>query len=221
MIVAEKLKEITMLKLTPVALILSSILLASFAHADEKNRNVPAFKSINNKGAFNLVIEVGKTQSIVVKGDDKFVSRVVTEVIGDELQVSYRDKNSIKISDNAQVTVSIPELSKFKMEGAGATTINNVTGQRFEVDYEGVGMLTANGKVQMLKLKVQGVGMVDTKGLIAEVADVSVEGVGSVKVYASDRLKASVQGIGSLNYYGNPRSVSKSVEGIGSVRAGD
>ncbi|MDO8178768.1 MAG: head GIN domain-containing protein [Undibacterium sp.] len=210
-----------MLKLTPVALILSSILLASFAHADEKNRNVPAFKSINNKGAFNLVIEVGKTQSIVVKGDDKFVSRVVTEVIGDELQVSYRDKNSIKISDNAQVTVSIPELSKFKMEGAGATTINNVTGQRFEVDYEGVGMLTANGKVQMLKLKVQGVGMVDTKGLIAEVADVSVEGVGSVKVYASDRLKASVQGIGSLNYYGNPRSVSKSVEGIGSVRAGD
>ncbi len=210
-----------MLKLTPVALILSSILLASFAHADEKNRNVPAFKSINNKGAFNLVIEVGKTQSIVVKGDDKFVSRVVTEVVGDELQVSYRDKNSIKISDNAQVTVSIPELSKFKMEGAGATTINNVTGQRFEVDYEGVGMLTANGKVQMLKLKVQGVGMVDTKGLIAEVADVSVEGVGSVKVYASDRLKASVQGIGSLNYYGNPRSVSKSVEGIGSVRAGD
>lgn len=221
MIVTEKLKEITMLKLTPVALILSSILLASFAHADEKNRNVPAFKSINNKGAFNLVIEVGKTQSIVVKGDDKFISRVVTEVVGDELQVSYRDKNSIKISDNAQVTVSIPELSKFKMEGAGATTINNVTGQRFEVDYEGVGMLTANGKVQMLKLKVQGVGMVDTKGLIAEVADVSVEGVGSVKVYASDRLKASVQGIGSLNYYGNPRSVSKSVEGIGSVRAGD
>lgn len=221
MIVTEKLKEITMLKLTSVALIISSILLASFAHADEKNRNVPAFKSINNKGAFNLVIEVGKTQSIVVKGDDKFVSRVVTEVVGDELQVSYRDKNSIKISDNAQVTVSIPELSKFKMEGAGATTINNVTGQRFEVDYEGVGMLTANGKVQMLKLKVQGVGMVDTKGLIAEVADVSVEGVGSVKVYASDRLKASVQGIGSLNYYGNPRSVSKSVEGIGSVRAGD
>ncbi|MBC7404796.1 MAG: DUF2807 domain-containing protein, partial [Cytophaga sp.] len=89
------------------------------------------------------------------------------------------------------------------------------------VDYEGVGLLSANGKVQMLKLKVQGVGMVDTKSLIAEVADVSVEGVGSVKVYASDRLKATVQGIGSLNYYGNPRSVSKSVEGIGSVRAGD
>ena len=210
-----------MLRLTPVAMILSSILLASFAHADEQNRSVPAFKAINNKGAFNLVIEVGKAQSVLVRGDDKFVSRVVTEVVGDELMVSYRDKNSIKISDNAQVTVTLPELNKFKMEGAGLTTINNVAGQRFEVDYEGVGKLSVSGKVQMLRLKVQGVGMVDTKALIAEVADVSVEGVGSVTVYASERLKANVQGIGSLNYYGNPRSVSKSVEGIGSVRAGD
>ncbi len=210
-----------MLRLTPVAMILSSILLASFAHADEQNRSVPAFKAINNKGAFNLVIEVGKAQSVLVRGDDKFVSRVVTEVVGDELMVSYRDKNSIKISDNAQVTVTLPELNKFKMEGAGLTTINNVAGQRFEVDYEGVGKLNVSGKVQMLRLKVQGVGMVDTKALIAEVADVSVEGVGSVTVYASERLKANVQGIGSLNYYGNPRSVSKSVEGIGSVRAGD
>lgn len=210
-----------MLRLTPVAMILSSILLASFAHADEQNRSVPAFKAINNRGAFNLVIEVGKAQSVLVRGDDKFVSRVVTEVVGDELMVSYRDKNSIKISDNAQVTVTLPELNKFKMEGAGLTTINNVAGQRFEVDYEGVGKLNVSGKVQMLRLKVQGVGMVDTKALIAEVADVSVEGVGSVTVYASERLKANVQGIGSLNYYGNPRSVSKSVEGIGSVRAGD
>lgn len=210
-----------MLKLTSVVLIFSGFLCASYAYAEEQTRIVPAFKTINNKGAFNLVVEVGKTQSVIIKGDDKFVARIVTEVVGDELMVSYREKNSIKISDTAQVIISIPELNKFKMEGAGATTINNVNGQRFEVDYEGVGLLSANGKVQMLKLKVQGVGMVDTKGLIAEVADVSVEGVGSVKVYASDRLKASVQGIGSLNYYGNPRSVSKSVEGIGSVRAGD
>lgn len=210
-----------MFKLTPVALIFSSLLLTSFAQAAEQTRSVPAFKAINNKGAFSLVVEVGKTQSVVVKGDDKFISKVVTEVVGDELMVSYREKNSIKISDETQVIVTVPELLKFKMEGAGATVINNVAGARFDVNYEGVGSLVVTGKTQTLKLKVQGVGMVDTKGLIAETADVNLEGVGSVKVYASERLKASVQGIGSLNYYGNPRSISKSVEGIGSMRAGD
>ncbi len=210
-----------MFKLTPVALIFSSLLLTSFAHAAEQTRTVPAFKAINNKGAFSLVVEVGKVQSVVVKGDDKFISKVVTEVIGDELMVSYREKNSIKISDETQITVTVPELVKFKMEGAGTTVINNVAGPRFDVNYEGVGSLIVTGKTQTLKLKVHGVGMVDTKGLIAETADVNLEGVGSVKVYASERLKASVQGIGSLNYYGNPRSISKSVEGIGSMHAGD
>lgn len=210
-----------MRQLTSVALILSTLFIASVAQADEQTRSLAAFKSVNNKGAFNLVIEVGKAQSVVVKGDDKFISKVVTEVVGDELMVSYRDKNSIKVSDLTLVTITVPELSKFKMEGAGSTTINNIAGPRFDIDYEGVGKLTASGKVQTLRLKVQGVGMVDTKKLIAEVVDVNVEGVGSVSVYASDRLKASVQGIGSLNYYGNPRSVSKTVDGIGSVRAGD
>jgi hypothetical protein len=210
-----------MFKMTPVALICSALFFTSFAHSAEQTRSVPAFKAINNKGAISLVIEVGKTQSVVVKGDDKFISKIITEVVGDELMVSYREKNSIKISDETQVTITVPELVKFKMEGAGATVINNVAGPRFDINYEGVGSLVVTGKTQTLKLKVQGVGMVDTKSLIAENADVSLEGVGSVKVYASERLKASVQGIGSLNYYGNPRSISKSVEGIGSVRAGD
>lgn len=210
-----------MLKLTPVALIFSGLLLTSSAHAAEQTRNLPAFKAINNKGAFSLVVEVGKVQSVVVKGDDKFISKIMTEVVGDELMVSYREKNSIKISEETQVVITVPELLKFKMEGVGPTVINNVAGARFDVTYEGVGSLVVTGKTQTLKLKVQGVGMVDTKGLIAETVDVNLEGVGSVKVYASERLKASVQGIGSLNYYGNPRSISKSVEGIGSMRAGD
>jgi hypothetical protein len=44
--------------------------------------------------------------------------------------------------------------------------------------------------------------------------------VGSVALYASESLNADVGGIGSLTYYGNPKRVSKSVSGIGSVQAG-
>ncbi len=212
-----------MLKLTCAALVASTLLLSSLAHADDQSRSLAAFKTIKSKSAFSLVVEVGKAQSVVIKGDDKFIERVSTEVFGDELIVSLKGngKNSINISDSAQIIVTVPELTKLRMEGAGKTTINNVSGPRLDISYEGAGLLTANGKVKYLTLRAQGVGMVDTKDLIAEQADVNLEGIGAVKVYASDRLKANVQGIGSLNYYGNPRSVSKSVEGIGSVQAGD
>lgn len=202
-------------------LLISALLLCSTAFADEQTRNLPNFKSIKTRSAFSLVVEVGKTQSVQIKGSERFINNVTTEVIGDELVISYKEKNSVKISDNSQVIISIPELSKFKMEGAGKTVLNNLSGPHFALSYEGAGLLVANGKVKSFTLRAEGVGLVETKDLIAEQVDARIEGVGSVSVNARDSLNATVQGIGSLTYYGHPRNVSKSVEGIGSVRAGD
>jgi len=205
-------------------LLISALLIcstSSVAFADEQTRNLPAFKSIKTRSAFSLVVEVGKSQSVQVKGNEKFVNNIITEVIGEELVISYKEKNTVKINDNSQVIISIPELSRFKMEGAGKTTLNNLSGPHFALSYEGAGMLVANGKVKSFTLRAEGVGLVETKNLIAEQVDARIEGIGSVSVNASDSLNASVQGIGSLTYYGRPRSVSKSVDGIGSVRAGD
>ncbi|MFZ3003063.1 MAG: DUF2807 domain-containing protein [Undibacterium umbellatum] len=202
-------------------LLIPALLLSSTAFADEQTRNLPTFKSIKTRSAFSLVVEVGKAQSVQIKGSERFINNVTTEVIGDELVISYKEKNSVKISDNSQVTISIPELSKFKMEGAGKTVLNNLSGPHFALSYEGAGLLVANGKVKSFTLRAEGVGLVETKDLIAEQVDARIEGVGSVSVNARDSLNATVQGIGSLTYYGHPRNVSKSVEGIGSVRAGD
>jgi hypothetical protein len=202
-------------------LLIPALLLSSTAFADEQTRNLPTFKSIKTRSAFSLVVEVGKAQSVQIKGSERFINNVTTEVIGDELVISYKEKNSVKISDNSQVTISIPELSKFKMEGAGKTILNNLSGTHFALSYEGAGLLVANGKVKTFTLRAEGVGLVETKDLVAEQVDARIEGVGSVSVNARDSLNATVQGIGSLTYYGHPRNVSKSVEGIGSVRAGD
>ncbi|MFZ6656056.1 GIN domain-containing protein [Undibacterium sp. TJN19] len=203
------------------ALLIPILGFCSSAHAEEQNRSLTSFKSIKSRSAFNLLVAVGKTQSVLVKGNDRFIANVVTEVIGDELVISYKEKNSIKVTDSAQVIVTVPELIKFKMEGAGKTTVNNITGPSFALLYEGAGLLTVNGKVKSFTLKAQGVGLVETRNLIADQVDASVEGVGAVTVNALESLNASVQGIGTLTYYGHPRNVNKSVEGIGSVRAGD
>jgi len=57
--------------------------------------------------------------------------------------------------------------------------------------------------------------------LIAQDANVSFQGIGSVQVYASGKLEANVSGMGELSYYGRPKTVNKTVSGIGSVQAGD
>jgi len=201
-----------------IAALLSLVALSS--QAAEQVRNASPFKTINARGPVSLVVEVGKAHSIRVEGSQKFIDRVTTEIVGGELRLGYKEKNNVNISDEDRVVVTMPELTHFTGEGAGLVILNKVRGERFDVDYRGAGSLQMNGRVERLRLSAEGVGEVDAKGLITQDADVSFRGIGAVSVHAKNRLQAEVQGMGELTYYGNPRSLSKSVSGIGSVVAG-
>ncbi|MBI3711836.1 MAG: DUF2807 domain-containing protein [Burkholderiales bacterium] len=176
-------------------LALGFVLASSTLLAAEQTRPVTPFSTIRTQGALSVEVVVGSAHSITVKGDDKYMEKIVTDIAGDELLISYKDKKSIRLSDDLKVVVTMPNLSKFKMEGAGLTTVNKINGDRFELNYEGVGLLKVSGKVNHFKLRAQGIGFVDAKGLQAESVDAVVEGIGSVEVTATDKLKANVQGI--------------------------
>jgi len=191
------------------------------AQAADQVRNVTPFKTIDARGPVSLVVEVGKAHSVRVEGDQKFIDRVRTEVVGNELRLSYDDKNkgNVNIKDGERVVVTMPELASFRGEGAGLMVLNNIRGEHFDVNYRGAGSLQMNGRVGHLRLNAEGVGEVVAKDLVTQDADVTFRGIGEVSVHAKNRLNASVQGLGNLTYYGKPQSVSRSVSGIGNVTA--
>jgi len=208
---------------TAIAGVLSSTLYLAGgpAMAAESTRALPPFIAVNAKGAFAMTVEAGKTQSVVVRGDDKFIAELKTTVVDNELQITMSDKTYDGGKGAPRITITMPTLSRVKVEGAGETVISHVDTDRLDIGYLGAGLLSASGKVKYLRLNAKGVGQVDTKALHAERVDVNFEGVGSVSVYASDLLNAVAKGMGSLDYYGKPKTVNKSVSGIGSVNARD
>ena len=203
---------------TPVLFAL--LLTSAFASAAEQTRPMPAFNGISAQGPINIVVEVGKTQSLVLEGDDKFLKRAVTKVVDGRLVITFPKGEKNQVDSDWKIKVSMPALTTFHLEGAGSADLRNIKGDSIDIGFQGAGRLVASGKVRLLTLNAQGVGEVDTKALVAQDANVNFEGIGAVKVYASQKLDAVVQGMGSLNYYGNPRQVNKKVEGIGSVSAG-
>ena len=204
---------------TPI--LLAFMLSSAFASAAEQSRPMPAFAGISAQGPINMIVEVGKAQSLVLKGDDKFLKSVMTKVVDGKLVITFLKGEKNEVSSNSTITISMPALNSFNVEGAGSAELRNINSDKIDIGFQGAGRLVASGKVKQLKLNAQGVGDVDTKALLAQDANVNFEGIGAVKVYASQKLDATVQGMGSLNYYGNPRSVHKQVDGIGSVKAGD
>lgn len=199
--------------------VLALLLSSAVAGAAEQTRPLAAFSEVSVKGPVNMVVEVGKAQSVHISGDDKYLARVDTRVVEGKLLITFA-KNTNNISSDARVLISVPSLRAFHVEGAGSAELNNISGDLIDIGFQGAGRLVAKGKVKHMKLYAQGVGDVDTRALLAQRADVSFEGIGAVKVYASERLDSTVQGMGSLDYYGNPKTINKSVEGIGSVKAG-
>lgn len=201
--------------------LIAALLLATSAHAGDQARTTPPFTAIDMQGAISLTVDTGPQQSLKLTGSDKFINGVSTEVVNGVLRIRMKDEELNRKHGEQRIAVTVPELRALTVEGAGAIKLNNIRGQRLDVDYQGAGKMDINGAVKSFRMKAEGVGQVDTRQLIAEDVNVDFQGVGGVSVYARHRLDATVQGMGSLTYYGRPQIVNKSAEGLGKVSAGD
>lgn len=201
-----------------VAAVLS---IAATAHADEQVRNAPAFTSISVHGPISITVDAGKAQSLTVRGDAGFIQDLSSEVVDGELRLRVPDRKNRSWHGESRVVITMPALRAVDVEGAGEIKLNQIQGERLDVNYRGAGRMGISGEVRTFRMRAQGVGEVDAKALLANDVDVNFQGIGDVKVTARNRLDAVVQGMGAVTYYGKPRSVNKSASGIGSVKAGD
>jgi hypothetical protein len=192
-------------------------LFALQAQAAEQARSVAPFTQVSNSGPISISIDVGKAQSVTASGNDTFINQLTTEVVDGELRIKLRDHAVNGSLGDPKIVITVPQLTRFTMAGAGATTITHMSGDKLDLNYSGAGSLKADGNVKALSLMVGGVGSIDTRELHAQTATVTVGGVGSVRVYASERLDAAVGGVGSLTYYGNPKTVNSTGGGLGSI----
>jgi len=199
----------------------ATVLLSLNATAAEESRSLPPFIAISTQGGFSMTVEVGNSQTLQISGDDKFIASLRTEVVEKELRITAPERDFKGGKNSPLVKVSLPALSRLKVLGAGETILNNVKGERLDIGFQGAGHLVANGKIDYLRINAKGVGELDTKALQAKRVDVNFEGIGAVNVYASDTLNVIAKGMGELGYYGRPKTVNKSVSGIGSVSAKD
>lgn len=195
-------------------------LAALAAHAADQVRSVGPFSTVSNAGPVNVSIEVGKPVSVTASGNPEFLDRLVTEVVDGELRIRFKDQHSTNLKGDMKLAITLPQLTRYRMAGAGETTIAHVSGDALEIEMGGAGSLKASGEVKKLKLELGGVGSVDTRELHADEVVASVGGIGSVKVYAATRLDASVGGVGSLTYYGDPKTVNTAGGGLGHISHG-
>ncbi|TWI70089.1 putative autotransporter adhesin-like protein [Pseudoduganella lurida] len=205
----------------PLLFLAMPFFLTPLAHGAESARQLSAFRAIAIRGPVNIEVHAGQAQSVKVIGRPDFIAKVLTSVQAEELKIDFDGKTNVSVKDGDRIVITVPTLVKCIVEGAGQVVIDNVKEERLDLQFQGAGRLEAKGTAKWLRMKAQGVGEVTTQHLKTERADINFEGIGDVKVHASQTLNAVVRGMGSLTYFGRPKTLNKSVQGIGDVKAGD
>jgi hypothetical protein len=180
---------------------------------------VESFDSIDIDGAARLEITIGHPAAVVIRGSEKSVRRVETEVKGDTLHIKSRAKDWIIRNDNTRLTIQItlPRLKSFRLEGGNDVNVVGFAGGETEIRASGALNMIAEGHLEKLTMRMSGAGHADLSKLVADNARVTVDGVGSVIVNPRESLDATMNGVGAIFYTGSPSHVSTRMNGLGTI----
>jgi hypothetical protein len=195
---------------------LFAILLCKAAFAGEP-RNVDEFHAIelDSSTPIEIAVQVGPAIHVEVSGDADVVPRIATRVRDGRLVVGTRDE--LHPHTKTRVTITVPRLDALAITGVGAIDAAGVSASSFAVTIGGTGSIKLAGASDGAAYQIGGTGDIDAKNLALRTATVAMAGTGHLALTASDAVQIAVQGVGDIDVFGHPKSVSKSITGMGHV----
>ena len=198
-----------------------------------ETRSVPAFERVDVGGAYDVVVRVGATRSVVIAGDDNLLPLIRTEVRQGTLHID--SEKDFRPRDEIRIEIGVETLHGIHSGGSSDVAVRDVRSTTFEAGVSGSSELSANGEFGDLSASISGSGEIHMQGsadaidgkvsgsgeldlleVRARSARVEVSGSGGATVNVSERLDATVSGSGDVRYAGQP-IVNADVSGSGSV----
>ena len=215
------------------------IILASLAFADDKTEKtftVSDFSKIYLRGPYEVHLRQTSKCGLTIVAKDEYLEKLEVSSSGGELHIELDGKN-YKKTRSIEVYINFKNLEKIDIEGAvdlvcenqiktdnlklefdGAGNVElNINSNKMIAEISGVGNFEIEGQTDYHKVNFSGIGSYEAQDLHSKYTIVESNGIGSVKVYASNKFKGEANGIGSVDYYGDPDDVSIDATGLGSV----
>ena len=186
-----------------------------------QERNIAPFDAIDVGGAFTLILSQGDPQSVKVETDENLQSRVVTEVEGNELQISSK---GLKNPGKLNVYVTVKQLHSLNVSGAASvkgenklTSDNlrietsgaakadlNIETTKLTTEVSGAADLKLSGSATLHYSELSGAGQLKALDLLTSTSTMDISGAAEGRITAKDEIIADVSGAGKLTYYDEP-----------------
>jgi hypothetical protein len=180
----------------------------------KQKREVVSFTTIATDGAFDIDVVSQKPQSLEIEGDDNLLSLITTEVSNNVLHI--KSKGNFSVNDPIKLRISVPNLEKLAIDGAGKIEVSGLKNDKFEINSDGATTIRVAGETRQLNIDTSGAGKIDARKLRATKGLVEARGVARVDVNVIEQLDVTVSGPSHVTYHGDP-VLNKTIHGPGSV----
>ena len=202
----------------------------------ERTYDVNNFSEIYLRGPYEVHLRQTNRCELTILAKESYFEKLDVSSGGGELSIELDGKN-FRNTRSIEVYISFKTLEKLEIEGAvdlvcenqldvsnlklefeGAGNVElDVNADKIIAEIAGVGNFEIEGETDYHKVEFDGIGNYEAKDLRSKYTIVESNGIGSVKVYASNKFKGEANGIGSVDYYGDPDDVFVDATGLGSV----
>ncbi len=180
------------------------------------NRPVSDFSALVVNGAYKVKWSSGKP-ALTISTDQNLLPLIETTVSGNTLEIDQ--EKTLRPTKGITITLSSASLAEVRLNGAVSLTSSKLSGQSLKLESNGASSIDIDGSVTNLEVSLSGASKLNAASLQAQTATVSLNGASFADVAVSDALDASISGAGLLTYSGNPKSVEKTINGAGRIRA--
>lgn len=198
----------------------SSDLIQGSGNVITEKRKLNGFSKLSISAAVDIEYFASENYSLELTADDNIVPIITSTIVGDTLIIdtnqSYSTQSKLRASIYGPST-----LKGVKTDGSSDVNLQGIASDMLEINLEGSSDFTVQGKVQNLHIKTSGRSEINAKELLATNVTINTKGNTDAIVTVNKNLDIVLNGISDITYYGHPESITKTIDGIGNVTAGD
>jgi hypothetical protein len=163
----------------------------------EDVRKLPSFTKIEASGSSDVIIKVGKKQSVVVHAEDDEVSEIKTKVTNGELKIWRKNKRMSFSRHSARIVITVPALTRLVSQGSGDASVSNMKAKKFKLVQQGSGDVDITGTCDEIDITSQGSGDLESARLDCDIIDVSLRGSGDMDLEVVTSKSFALDAVGS------------------------
>ncbi len=121
--------------------------------------------------------------------------------------------------DRDKINLTLPglEFREFAIAGRSDLKLERMNKASMKAKIAGTGTITADGRIDDLRIDVAGVGHADFGKVTGRSAKVTLAGVASADIAPTESAKIKIAGPSTVNLYSNPKELDTNIAGPGQL----